>query len=131
MLTHYYPVALRVLGCFAAILSFGSVLLLVAAPLPGGLVKLDPQALLVVMVVVLGFFGGLLPSVVVVSNPMKLPLLKAVIFAAASFANAVTLSPLVSVPLQDSMGLIAAGCALIVSVLSLMVYMDAAQRQLR
>jgi len=129
MLSQYYPVALRILGCLVVVLSVFSCVLLVAAPPPGGLVKLDPLTLRNAVVVGLIVLGALLPLAMVLSKPRRLPLLKAGIFAAAGFSNAMALSPVLSVPLQDTMGLIAAASALALTVLSLLVYMDAVQRQ--
>lgn len=129
MLSQYYPFALRILGCFVTALSVLSGVLLLGAPPPEGLKNLDPQALRTVAVAGLGFFGALLPLIMVLSHPAKLPLLKAGVFAAAGFANAMTLSPLLSVPLQDTMGLIAVVCAMALAVLSLLLYMDAVRGQ--
>ncbi|WP_144662418.1 hypothetical protein [Paenarthrobacter nicotinovorans] len=129
MLKQYYPFALRFLGCSVVVLSVLSGILLLAAPPPQGLQKIDPQTLRSAAVIALGVFGAILPVIMVIGPSAKRPLLKAVIFAAAGFANAMTLSPLLSVPLQDTMGLFATVCAIALAVLSLLVYMDAVQQQ--
>lgn len=129
MLTQLYPSALRVLGCLVAVLSTASSILLAVAPAPEGLAKLDPGTLRTTAVVVIGVFGVLLPVAILLGRSMKKPLLKAVVFAAAGFGNAIALGPPLAVPVQDTMGLIATVCSLGITVLSLLVYMDAVQRQ--
>ncbi|UVJ40130.1 hypothetical protein [Arthrobacter sp. CJ23] len=129
MLTRYYPSALRIVGCIVAVCSAISALLLGTAPPPDGLTALDPAALRTVAVVVLIAFGVALPVAVLLTSPLKQLLLKAGAFAFAAFANAMTLSPLLSVPFQDTTALIVVMCGLVMATLSVLAYMDSVQRK--
>lgn len=129
MLIQYYPSALRIMGSIVVVCSAVSAALLGSAPPPDGLTAIDPVALRTIAVVVLMAFGVVSPIAVLLANPLKLLLLKAAVFACAGFANAMMLSPLLAAPFQDTAALIAVVCALSITVISLIAYMDVVQRK--
>ena len=127
MLSQYYPITLRGLGMAVVVTSACSALLMLFAPLPVGLEKLDPLTLRIILVLGLGLFGAVFPLIMVLISPGTLIALKAGVFIFAGRSNAITLSPQVAVPLQDASSLIATVCALTLAVLSLTLYMDRAR----
>ncbi|MFK0009249.1 hypothetical protein ACIQTZ_19595 [Paenarthrobacter sp. NPDC090520] len=129
MMTRIFPWALRLLGCIVAVSSAISANLLWLAPPPEGLKVLDPQTLKTMAVVSLGTLGVLIPLAVVVTNAVRYPLLKAAIFALAAFTNAMTLGPDIVVEFQDISSTAAEVSALLLTVASLVIYMDRVQNQ--
>ncbi|MFK0003378.1 hypothetical protein [Paenarthrobacter sp. NPDC090522] len=129
MMTRIFPWALRLLGCTVAVSSAISANLLWLAPPPEGLKILDPQTLKTIAVVSLGILGVLIPLAVVVTKAVRYPLLKAAVFALAAFTNAMTLGPDILVEFQDISSTAAEVSALLLTVASLVVYMDRVQNQ--
>ncbi|MGO4433058.1 hypothetical protein AB4Y88_07120, partial [Paenarthrobacter sp. RAF9] len=126
--------ALRILGLAVAGCSGLSAVILGLNPPPAGLSKLNPNIVLNSVMIGLLILGVLGPITLHFMNPDRLLVLRAGIFASAGFANSVALSPLLAVPIQETIGLVAAVCALTVAVLSLYKYMarddDSAQESL-
>lgn len=124
MVKQYYPAALRTITCIVAICSAVSATLLGMAPLPQGLKVLDPLALRTTAVVLVMAFGVVGPVAVLIAESLQSLLLKVGVFAAAAFSNALTLSPYLVVPFQETSALIAVVCSLVLTVGSIVAYMD-------
>ncbi|MGP0223559.1 hypothetical protein [Paenarthrobacter sp. NCHU4564] len=130
MVTFFYPHALRVLGLIVIVCSAGSAILLAAATPPREPSTLDIPTLRNVGVVLLGVFGVVGPVSLLFPRALAFPLMKAGAFACAAFANAMTLSPLLAVPFQDTASLVAVVSGLALTVGSLVVYMEAVHKKL-
>lgn len=129
MTTHYYPAALRIMTCVVAVCSAVSATLLGTAPPPEGLDILDPADLRATSVVLVMALGVVAPVAMLIPNPMACPLLKAGVFAASGFGNAMMLSPLVVVPFQDTSTMLAVVCSLTLSIASIVAYMESVARK--
>ncbi|MFJ4208556.1 hypothetical protein ACIPY2_08860 [Paenarthrobacter sp. NPDC089675] len=130
MVTRYFPWALRVLGFIIIGGSVLSATLLNMAPPPHGLKVLDPDILKTTAVVLLAVLGGFAPALTLFTKAVKYPLAKAAVFAAAAFTNAMTLGPQVAVAVQDVSSTAAEIASLVLTLGSLLVYMDRVQSKL-
>ncbi|MFJ4171687.1 hypothetical protein ACIPY3_19460 [Paenarthrobacter sp. NPDC089714] len=129
MVTRIFPWALRILGLITAAGSAASATLLWLAPPPTAFSSLDPHLVKTTAVVLLAILGAAAPLAMIFSKARNFPLLKAAIFALAAFTNAMTLGPDVAVRFQDTTSTIAEVCGLILTVASLLVYMDRVHHQ--
>ncbi|MGJ3189649.1 hypothetical protein [Paenarthrobacter sp. FR1] len=129
MITHFYPTALRIITCIVAVCSAVSATLLGTAPPPQGLVVLDPTDLRTTAVVLTISLGVVAPVAVLIADPLRCLLLKAAVFAASGFGNAMMLSPLLVVPFQETPTLLAVICSLALTVASIVAYMESVERR--
>ncbi|TVU66740.1 hypothetical protein FQP90_00935 [Paenarthrobacter nitroguajacolicus] len=129
MITHFYPTALRIITCIVAVCSAVSATLLGTAPPPQGLVVLDPTDLRTTAVVLTISLGVVAPVAVLIADPLRCLLLKAAVFAASGFGNAMMLSPLLVVPFQETPTLLAVICSLALTVASIVAYMESVERK--
>lgn len=129
MITQYYRLFLSSLGFLVAACSSISLALLWAAPPPAGLKNIDPAALKTATVLILAFLGVVAPLAAIFTPALKWLLLKATVFAAAGFSNALALSPELAVPFQDTTSVIAVACGLGLAIISIMAFMDSVQKK--
>ncbi|MFE4196421.1 hypothetical protein ACFRJ9_11195 [Paenarthrobacter sp. NPDC056912] len=127
MITHYYPTALRVMTSIVAICSAVSATLMGTAPAPQGLKVLDPGALQAAVVVLVAALGVVAPVTMLMVRPLKYLLLKAALFTASGFGNAMTLSPYLAVPFQNTAALLAVIGSLSVTIASIVAYMESVE----
>lgn len=92
MITHFYPAALRIITCVIAVCSAVSATLLGTAPPPESLDILDPSDLRTTAVVLTMALGVVAPVAMLIAEPLTCLLLKAGLFAASGFGNAMMLS---------------------------------------
>jgi hypothetical protein len=129
MITQYYRPLLSSLGFLVAACSSISLALLWAAPPPAGLKNIDPAALKTATVLILAFLGVIAPLAAIFTPALRWLLLKAIVFAAAGFSNALALSPELAVPFQDTTSVIAVACGLGLAIISIMAFMDSVQKK--
>ncbi|WP_026542917.1 hypothetical protein [Paenarthrobacter nicotinovorans] len=129
MITHFYPAALRIITCVVAVCSAVSATLLGTAPPPDGLDVLDPADLRAIAVVLTMALGVVAPIAVLMVDSLKCLLLKAGVFAAAGFGNAMMLSPLIVVPFQGTPTLLAVISSLALTIASIVTYMESVERR--
>lgn len=130
MVTRYFPWALRFLGLIVIGGSVWSAALLYFAPPPHDVKVLDPDILKTTAVVLLAVLGVFAPTVTLFTKPTRYPLVKSAVFGAAAFTNAMTLGPELAVPVQDISSTAAEIASLLLTLGSLLVYMDSVQRKL-
>ncbi|MDI2036767.1 hypothetical protein [Paenarthrobacter nitroguajacolicus] len=129
MITHFYPAALRILTCIVAVCSAVSATLLGTAPPPEGLSVLDPADLRTTVVVLTMALGVVTPVAMMIADPLKCLLLKAGVFAASGFGNAMMLSPLLVVPFQQTPTAVAVTSSVAVTLVSIVTYMESVERR--
>ncbi|MFJ4228121.1 hypothetical protein ACIPY0_15710 [Paenarthrobacter nicotinovorans] len=129
MITHFYPAALRILTCVVAVCSAVAATLLGTAPPPEGLKVLDPADLRTTAVVLTMALGVVAPVAMMIMDPLKCLLLKACVFAASAFGNAMMLSPLLVVPFQETPTAMAVTCSVAVTLASIVTYMESVERR--
>ncbi|WP_091465954.1 hypothetical protein [Paenarthrobacter nitroguajacolicus] len=129
MITHFYPAALRIITCVIAVCSAVSATLLGTAPPPEGLEILDPSDLRTTAVVLTMALGVVAPVAVLIAEPLTCLLLKAGLFAASGFGNAMMLSPLVVVPFQEASTALAVVCSVALTIASIVTYMESVERR--
>ena len=129
MITHFYPAALRILTCIVAVCAAVSATLLGTAPPPDGLSVLDPADLRTSAVVLTMALGVVAPVAMMIMDPLKCLLLKAVVFAASGFGNAMMLSPLLVVPFQKTPTVLAVTCSVAVTLASIVTFMESVERR--
>ncbi|MCT9868738.1 hypothetical protein [Paenarthrobacter aurescens] len=129
MITHFYPAALRIITCIVAVCSAVSATLLGTAPPPEGLNAQDFADLRTTAVVLTMALGVVAPVAMLISDPLKCLLLKAGVFAASGFGNAMMLSPLVVVPFQETSTLLAVVCSVTLTIASIVTYMESVERR--
>ncbi|WP_024819999.1 hypothetical protein [Arthrobacter sp. 31Y] len=129
MVTHFYPVLLRVFTCVVAVCSAVSATLLGAAPPPDGLNILDPADLRTTAVVLTMALGVVAPIAMLIPGSLKCLLLKAGVFAASGCGNAMMLSPLVVVPFQEASTALAVVCSVALTLASIVTFMESVERR--
>ena len=129
VITHFYPAALRILTSIVAVCSAVSATLLGMAPPPEGLKVLDPADLRATAVVLTMALGVVAPVAALVMDPLRCLLLKAVVFAASGFGNAMMLSPLLVVPFQETPAVLAVMCSLAMTLASIVTFMESVERR--
>ena len=129
MITHFYPVALRLLTSIVAVCSAVSATLLGTAQPPDGLKVLDPADLRATAVVLTMALGVVAPVAALIADPFKCLLLKAGVFAASGFGNAMMLSPLLVVPFQETPAMLAVTCSIAMPLASIVTFMESVERR--
>ena len=129
MITHFYPVALRLLTSIVAVCSAVSATLLGTAPPPDGLKVLDPADLRATAVVLTMALGVVAPVAALIADPLKCLLLKVGVFAASGFGNAMMLSPLLVVPFQETPAMLAVTCSIAMTLASIVTFMESVERR--
>ena len=129
MITHFYPVALRLLTSIVAVCSAVSATLLGTAPPPDGLKVLDPADLRATAVVLTMALGVVAPVAALIADPLKCLLLKAGVLAASGFGNAMMLSPLLVVPFQETPAMLAVTCSIAMTLASIVTFMESVERR--
>ncbi|MCP1412924.1 hypothetical protein [Paenarthrobacter sp. A20] len=129
MITHFYPAAVRIITCVVAVCSAVSATLLGTAPPPESLKVLDPVDLRTTAVVLTMALGVVAPVTLLIADPLRCLLLKAGVFAASGFGNAMMLSPLLVVPFQETSTMIAVICSLTLTIGSIITYMESVERK--
>nr|WP_208096526.1 hypothetical protein [Paenarthrobacter sp. MSM-2-10-13] len=129
VITHFYPAVLRVVTCVIAVCSAVSATLLGAAPPPEGLDILDPSDVRTTTVVLTMALGVVAPVGMLIAGSLKCLLLKAGVFAASGFGNAMMLSPLVVVPFQETSTMLAVICSVALTIASIITYMESVERR--
>jgi len=129
VITHFYPAALRIITCVIAVCSAVSATLLGTAPPPEGLEILDPSDMRTTAVVFTMALGVVAPVAMLIVEPLTCLLLKAGLFAASGFGNAMMLSPLVVVPFQEASTALAVVCSVALTIASIVTYMESVERR--
>lgn len=73
--------------------------------------------------------GVVAPITMLIVEPLKCLLLKAGIFAVSGFGNAMMLSPLLVVPLQEASTATAVVCSIGLTIASIVTYMESVERR--
>ncbi|UKA51003.1 hypothetical protein LFT48_05610 [Arthrobacter sp. FW305-123] len=129
MITHFYPVALRIITCIIAVCSAVSATLLWTAPPPQEFPVLEPAYVQLGAVFLMVVLGVVVPVAALIAEPLKYLLLKIGLFTAAGFGNALMLSPLIVVPLQETFTAVAAICSAALTIASIVTYMESVERR--
>ncbi len=73
--------------------------------------------------------GVVAPVAMLIAEPLTCLLLKAGLFAASGFGNAMMLSPLVVVPFQEASTALAVVCSVALTIASIVTYMESVERR--
>lgn len=129
MISKYALSLMRGLSILVVLSTSISVTLIATAPPSDDLRNLEPGTLKTAILAMLVIFGLLLPLIAMISSPRSWLLAKAAMFALAGLANAVTLSPLVSVPFQSVSSFVAIVASFVMAIVCVLVFQENTERQ--
>lgn len=130
MIFKYSPLIMKWLSALVVLCSLISSVLITINPPSDELRNLNPLTVKTVMLVLLIVLGAILPLLIMNTGSSRSRLLtKAAVFATASLANAVTLSPLITVPFQEIPSLIAIIAGFAMTIVCLFAFQETMERK--